>query len=83
MKTLRFRSPNEYLYLDEGAPESSATDDDVVTLSTAVDLYKDRDGNVVTRIDKLPREEQRRIQLAWKHRFEALPLEEEFVRSGG
>lgn len=81
MKKFMYRAPDEYLHLDGGTPESSATDNDVVTFSTAVDLYKDRDGNVVTRIDDLPLEEQRRIQLAWKRRFEPLPIEEDIVRA--
>lgn len=81
MKKFVYRAPDEYLHLDVDTQESSATDTDVVTFSTAVDLYKDRDGNVVTRIDDLPHEEQRRIQLAWKRRFEPLRKEVEFVRS--
>lgn len=81
MKKFLYRAPDEYLHLDDDAPESSATDSDVATLSTAVDLYKDRDGNVVTRIDDLPIAEQRRIQLAWKRRFEPLPLEDDIVQA--
>ncbi len=76
-----FRSRDEYLHVDINAVASSATDDDVVTFSTAIDLYKDRDGNVVTDIHDLPPEEQRRIRLEWKHRFDPLPIEEERIRS--
>lgn len=81
MKKFVYRAPDEYLHLDDDAPEWSATDNDVVTFSTAVDLYKDRDGNVVTRIDDLPVEEQRRIQIAWKPHIEPLPVEEDIVRA--